>query len=590
MPVVDVEKIINYTPAKRIHNQYESLKANYTKEAAKEYLTSYSKEKLSDILENSRYIFSEPYYGLDFYKSIVLNESACIFTRLDDELNKVVDYFNENNNQMIKEQKKLYSDLITAMEAKIAECRNTRIYSEYILENIDDEFETNLSNELYEYMKMESKDDKNLNDLFKIANNGIVYITYAPYVLEYTGNIGSVSNKVSALFDKFVDYSDLNINNESFKSYIEKVIAGNKLSHDDCYIEAVDDILNHNTKDFFKCYINRNPLDDLSNFKYRLESLPITLESATDSVNSLFDDIYINEREEESNINEKAKNNLYDYIVFRSTLDILLEEVSMFDKETIADGYAVVEEKSLSDSIDYIYSLLNENPYYLSEETDFSDDDIADDDEEDNNEDKEKEKPNNSIDKEVSSEEMRDVSKKSLAPTPKNKTTALTNKLMDLENKQFKAYGELKRRGSDAMGAVKALTNLPRNVINDITDTAKKIENWDTDRRINYISKPGYRKKWFKNLKLALLYGTGAQISASMLPITMICRHFSKVKDKRIRDDILVNLEAEINVINAKIADCENSDADREKKYALMRSKAELQKQLVRIKANTATV
>jgi hypothetical protein len=161
---------------------------------------------------------------------------------------------------------------------------------------------------------------------------------------------------------------------------------------------------------------------------------------------------------------------------------------------------------------------------------------------------------------------------------------------MDLENKQFKAYGELKRRGSVAMGAVRALTNLPRNVINDITDTAKKIENWDTDRRINNISKPGYRKKWFKNLKLALLYGTGAQISASMLPITMICRHFSKVKDKRIRDDILVNLEAEINVITAKIGDLENTDADREKKYALMRSKAELQKQLVRIKANTATV
>ena len=77
MSIVNVEKIINGTPHKRINNSYDLMKENYTETSAQEYFKVYSKEPLICILENSRKINPGPYYGLDFYEKIMNNMYYC---------------------------------------------------------------------------------------------------------------------------------------------------------------------------------------------------------------------------------------------------------------------------------------------------------------------------------------------------------------------------------------------------------------------------------------------------------------------------------------------------------------------------------
>lgn len=599
MSIVDVEKIINYSPAKRIHNGYESLKANYTKEAALNYKSIYTKEKLSDILESSRYIFTEPYYGLDFYKSLVLTESTCIFNKLESELGKVKDYYEEFSSRMDIEQQALYNNLINAMESKIAETKNTRLYTSYIEEYVDNEFETDLSNALYEYYKNESADDKSITDLFKLANDELVHFVYVPYAIESTIGADKVSGKLSAMYESYIDYSDLNRNSDAFKSYCRKVICGNKLSNDTSYMEAVDSILNHNCKDFFKYYIERNLLDDLNDFKFRVENVPEVFEDAQLSVNSLFDDFYVDDLNNDKYLKEKSTNDLYDYIAYSEAYNILVHESSMEDSLDDIEGFSLLEsEGSIKDNIDSIYNKLSTNKYYIestsnedeyvSESDDDFEDDIAEDDDiedEENTPEPKKEEPKKN------EKELEEVSKKSSPPKAKDKLTAISNKAMDLESKQMKAYGELKRRGETAKGAIKAVSKLPANVIKDITSVAKAIENLDTNRRKDFLIKPGYRKKVFRNFKLATLYGTVAQINLAWLPITMLNRHYSKVKDRRVRNELLFDLNTEIKLLDSRIGDLENgSDADKELKYSLIRKREELKKHMLRVTANSTVI
>ena len=101
--------------------------------------------------------------------------------------------------------------------------------------------------------------------------------------------------------------------------------------------------------------------------------------------------------------------------------------------------------------------------------------------------------------------------------------------------------------------------------------------------------KPGFRKHMFKNLKLALLYGTAAHRKVSLIPVVMICRHFSKEKDKRIRNELERELETEIKVTDEKIADA-NSAGDQKEKYRLMRTKEQLSAELDRVKYNSSQI
>ena len=69
--VLDHEKILNGTPEKRFLRTRAELMNNYDETSAHEFFYTYCDFPLSLILKHSRDIFSETYFGYDFYFDIV---------------------------------------------------------------------------------------------------------------------------------------------------------------------------------------------------------------------------------------------------------------------------------------------------------------------------------------------------------------------------------------------------------------------------------------------------------------------------------------------------------------------------------------
>ena len=72
----------------------------------------------------------------------------------------------------------------------------------------------------------------------------------------------------------------------------------------------------------------------------------------------------------------------------------------------------------------------------------------------------------------------------------------------------------------------------------------------------------------------------------ALLPVTAVFRHLSKEKDRRIRNELLSQLDTEIKICEEKINDA-NSEGSKKQKYQLMRIKAKLERERLRVKTNS---
>ena len=179
--------------------------------------------------------------------------------------------------------------------------------------------------------------------------------------------------------------------------------------------------------------------------------------------------------------------------------------------------------------------------------------------------------------------------KKPQAPKPKNLANKVQFSAMDKEAKQQRKMSIRQQKGQEVKNAVNAVTALPKNVIDSIKDQVKQLDEKDDERRKNYMTEPGFRKKAFRNLKVAIMYGTAAQAKLAFVPIVMMCRHLSKKKDRRIRNELIREIETEIKVTEEKINDA-NANGDTKEKYKLIRIKDRLDAELVRVKVNSKYV
>ena len=119
--------------------------------------------------------------------------------------------------------------------------------------------------------------------------------------------------------------------------------------------------------------------------------------------------------------------------------------------------------------------------------------------------------------------------------------------------------------------------------------TLQVIEEKDVEKRKRFMVEPGYRKHAFRNFKLALLYGGAFSLDKALLPVTMVARHFSKQKDRRVRNELVSEIETDIKICEEKISDA-NGNGDNKEKYKLMRIKNKLERELLRVKTNSKYV
>lgn len=556
------------------------MQKDYSESTAEAFFSTYKDQPLSFILENSRMIFSEPFFGLNFYKESVLN--SCAFLSIENELDKVSSFVEENADNMPKEQRELYEGFEKEMESFIESHKNTIIAARALNEDVRNLIYSNESGEDYIHAyKFEAAladvvHERNEEDINLITNlpDEVVekaILIYAPYIAKSLGPASTnvmAEKMISSLEENGTSFTE---DVDAFKRMAGRIVYANKLACDEAYKEATYS-LNVAFRSLINFYEEATVDDLITEACTKIEKV-VFHESAEDIIRNIFDEmeedsIYKEEYDEEYNLHSS-------FIIeaYKETFAMLeVESAYIDDITTEAVGYTIEPNSSYEELLDKAVSLMDTEEY-----TEASDeDDDIDDDEID-----ELEKDTNDSDKSDG-----DSSKKASAPKPKNLANKIQFAAMDKEVKQRRKLSELQQKGQEVVNAAKASLQLPKNVIDSIKDVAKKFDEWDDERRKKYITEPGFRKKIFKNLKLSILYGTAAQTRLSLIPVTIAARHLSKQKNIRMRNELARELDTEIKVCDEKINDA-NANNDTKEKYRLMRIRDQLASERVRVRTNS---
>lgn len=568
---IDIERIINGTPDKRIVNVYNTLKNDYTEENAGRYKEVYSNEPISSILDNAEIIFSEPYFGTKFFIDLVNSPWAIWFTRYEDIYSKISNFYDTYATKMNEVQKENLAKLQDAMHSKLIESGNVINYAYYIRDNIGD-IESDLLDAVSEEKTMVVEDT-----IIENIDNIIVLFTYLPYV----ANVFHPET-LDKIAEHLLEACDINndFDNDMWSTYIECVIMANKLSKDKGWLEAVhNNINNRSLRQLLREFINTDLNEVISNMNIkRVKSVPhhVSIESAIDDqlLNMEFGDMNF----EENSITKKGFED-YTRIAFEKTSEHIGIEYSYTNNtESTIEGYSLFRENcSLDDAYTYISAFVE------AEETNFEVDNK-------DNRDYLASTAKSPKTKESNSGSSRDyVATNSKAPKAKNVANSIQYKAMDAEAKQMALFGKVARTGQDVVNAGKAVMALPMNVVKEIKKVSDDLDKADDNRRKAFMTDPGFRKKSFHNLKMAIMYGTAVQINLALLPILLIIRHFSKDKDIRIRNELIREIETEIKVCEEKITDA-SSAGDNKEKYRLIRIKEKLLAELARVKSNSKYV
>ncbi len=614
MAYLDTDKILNGSPKKRLIIGYNELKKDFNESTAQKYSELYMNQPLSFILENSRMIFAEPFYGYEFYSDIITgDEELCMFPKYEVELEKINRYIDENRDNMDPAQLKMYTDLRDKLVNKMNECKNTTIIAQRVDDKtpeIEDKVSNKISNALFDY-KMGLKENNNnkckeakeeLDTVFRNSDKE-TNLTYAPFVNKAIPNSSASGIAISKI--------EGNATNDPATRINESVIVS-KLFADKAYQEAVSNIPKAMDRIVFTELANENIIEQLDEIiTERVNSVETYYASPNSAVNNIFDDEIDEELFREDNNNYKRERYGIRLEVLEYVRDIITSEYqicddinapitgfSFFNENTsIEDAFRIINEMC-NDTAEFA-GIVTEKP--VGDDEDVTDDDIDSMDKEINDDDGDESKKSNASEHEseknnvndksddTSSSPIRSLSGKSEAPETKNLANKVQFKAMDAEVKQNKARAVAKQKGQEVKNAAKAVTQLPKNVMNDVKDQIAKIDKADDDRRMKYMSEPGFRKKALRNLRLATLYGGAARVNLALIPVIQICRHFSKKKDARIRNQLVRDIDTEIKITDEKINDA-SSNGDNAEKYKLMRIKSALEAERVRVRMNSKYV
>ena len=594
MSFVNREKILNANPLKRLLIGYEKLKENFTEEAAYSYMSLYKDQPLSFLLENSELIFKEPYYGYDFYKTLMEGENVeyPLFHQYDIEKGKVQNYLDQNKEKMSIKQEEMYEDLLSCLkdqEEKFKNCKTVCGYlqGEYPQLNADI---PELCDDLYDYNKCCTRGERDIvsrkikDKMSNIPNSA--YNLYAPFVNRATHDPSLIARSDMEEIKDASVFRGENYKSE-FESYIESVFLVSKLFDDAVYEESVREVPNVTIRSIFTGYHKESAREQINNIvTEHVSQMETFYASPKASVNKIFNDVLDDAIYEEEFREAKEYCLGLQKIAYDKLSDIILYEyLDTTDLESPVSSYSFFSENTtVEEAMQMIIEKvneINEELSYISEE-------------EDNDLDKELEKyekefdeKNKDDDKSIDKSDAEKYEPKKVdAPKPKNLSNKIQFKAQDAEVKQMKKMGEKEIKGQERKNALKAVAQLPKNIIDNIKKQIHKVDEKDDERRIKYMTEPGFRKKAFRNLKLAIMYGSAAQIKLAFVPITALTRHFSKEKDRRIRNELLNKLETEIKICDEKINDA-NSEGDKNEKYQLMRIKAKLERERLRVRTNS---
>ena len=602
MSILNNERILNGSPLKRLIQAYDSMKANYTEESANEFSKSYVTESLSFILDNSTKIFSEPYVGYGFYKDII-TECAIPPMRYKEELEKVSTYIKEAAKMGVShEQMEMYENLQEILTEKVESIKNTVIVSGYSYERGAKEYVEAVYDSIYE-------SERNDDELLLTGAFESVCSVDDPYTFfsiatdlhrRYPHNTSSMLyGRTRAFHKKYTPTMD----ESELRTTLESVVAMSTLKNDKYVLESLDLCENMNMK--FGWYgIMTESVDNYillmsKSTNYSGEYIPVgTIKNAiTRMITEASSDLELGKMRAEKYrklchtqvalevLTEKAKYDGFPYDVLEEKVSDVEAEILALEWEDDGSCNAVIANHSRTTreremNIDGIVDKKDEPKPELPnpEEEDETDMSEAGDDSE-----------SNETDSQQSDTQTTDTTSVTPIKPKEDLATKIQNKALDHDAKRKEKEGIRQEKLQKLKNAKNAIMAGPKGWWESIQDFTKNLDKMDENRRKAFFLKPGYRHKIFKNLKLALLYGTVAQAKLTLIPVTMLIRHFDKDKDRRIRNELSLELESEIKVCEEKIKDAD-SKGDNQEKYKLMRIKDKLEAELSRVRLNSKMI
>lgn len=552
MPELDYDEILYGNPAKKLRAKHAELCRNFSEDLAKDYSRLYMEQPLSFLLENSRYIFSEPMYGLSYYKEKVSDVRTCLEFAEDypEELEKVEAFVEEYGPKMSPEQKSNYEELVTLLQEKVEGSNSIRIMLAY--EDVHPNATVSVNPVLFfthtpEYFLKEDASEKDMHD-----------------IMERCGELATLCS--TNCEDSY-----------EWKTIFESMVTARMLTRDSVYQEAIQ-----HTPRIFRTLVNSlanaSIADKIDSIYTTTEKDALFREYGTPefAVDTIFD-VYESSCTLYKDEFEHTKEKIDDLV--GSSYHFLNELIALEYANTDNPNAALVGFQDLfseSTTISEAWKEISEKASEYEEATDAS---ILTE--------SELGEPSQTVrDTAGYIQEEEPARKKSKPPVSDSTARNIQSKWMDREAKFMKRRAKAKETGEEIKGAVKAVGAIPASIKKDIDTTIQEWDNADEERRRKYMTKPGFRKKIFRNLKLALMYGAAASWSILMVPVTALCRHYSKSKDRRVRNQLVRELDTEIEICKTKIEDASSMGHNQEK-YKLMRIKSKLEEQKLRVLSNS---
>lgn len=572
MPV-DKEKIINGTPTKVLLNSYKAMKDDYNENTAKAFFNEYSKMNFATILDNVGLIAKEPIYGLPYIKKLLLEDNLPCITRLPEIYEVINDYFSDNFANMSDVQKELYENFLNEFNKYIKDISLVLyVIDSGRLEIYENDILKNINNHTF------------INILHLMKVSPLTFLVYLPFINKYTNYSHMSESDVYDIIDELK-------NNDSYNDdFFKMLVCGNKLSESSVYVKLLNE-LPRNIRKYFDFFVYSD-INDIKNSLITKEVKFTPYNKPANAINNIFFDLEDDVINKDNNNDEKEKNDRIERAIVEATSDLLLSEYQLCENTDVkCSGYAIIKRGLTIEEA--LISIGTEYEFVIESEKESKDDDVNDEEidsinaEEDEDSDTDNAKKKRA-DKQAETNDTHTGTQKK-APKSENAAKAIQHKAMDIEVKQKAKGSKLKKLGDDIVGAGKAVLKIPMNVVHSIEDIAKKVDDADDDRKKKYMTEPGFRKKIFKNLKLAILYGGTVYYKMAWLPFVMLIRHFSKQKDVRIRTELIRELETEIKVCREKINDA-SSAGDNKEKYRLMRIEDRLEAELIRVQTNSKNI
>ena len=593
---LDRQAILN-TFVKSMESGFNKFRDNPSMESAQEFHEIYRDAPLSTILKYARNIIADPYIGLNFFKDIILNK--CIpLSYLSGILVTSTNYLSSYGKKMPEEQYLMYSKFVSIVAAKYKSLRHCRVLAELV---------GDLPEEIYDLVY----DDAGFESL---DSYGIKYLVPYLYIQLTVANtdVHAIANTLRLIERNIINYCGTT---DSTKLVVVGSIL--RLMLKDSYIaERVEKIPSRNL--VLKIYELANVCsDDFIKPNKTVVTLAPVVANVEDAIEMMEAAEELAELTKEADTEEKITDLLQEKNLIETDISEALVDLDAYSTTDVNDALvdavntlvsmespedsarAALAQKRLDVLTERHIEIVNEleslgfefaeegeavSPFVLNTSdwyTEYNNDGT----------------PSRTISKSTGGNNDKEIGNKNDDDEPEveiNKPKeSLTQRAQasatEAHIKTSRKLAEGERKKQSVTNVIRTVAKIPGDIINSFKKDLKAWDDADDNRRKEYIIKPGFRKKWFKTLRNACMYGAAWYINKAWIPVLAIIQMISKQKDKRMINELAAELDTEIKVCEEKINDA-NTKSDNAKKYELMRMRDKLKQEKTRVTTNSKVI